>query len=98
MKRKYLEGRRSGRMVSFSAKLPEDVVASFQDCCVCVVKYSTNPLSEIRESIVEMIHKMGIREWKEMEDLVYCYVALNSTHLHTFIHQAFLTLPFLISS
>lgn len=92
-KKKYLE-RRSSRMVSFSAKLPDDVAASFQDRCVCAVKYSRNPLREVRESIVEMIEKMGIREWREMEELIYCYLALNSSHLHHLIQEAFLSLRF----
>lgn len=97
MKKKYLESR-SSRMVSFSAKLPDDVVAPFQDCCVCAVKYSRNPLREVRESIVEMIEKMRIREWREMEELVYCYLALNSTELHHLIEEAFLSLCFSTSS
>lgn len=81
-------------MVSFSAKLPDDVVAPFQDCCLCAVKYSTDPLWEMRESIVEMIEKVGIRDWKEMEELIYCYIALNSSEVHDFIEEAFLSLCF----
>lgn len=78
--------------MSFSAKLPEDVrVAAFRDC-ICAVKFSTDPLVEIRESILEMIESVGIREWSQMEELVYCYVALNSIELHTFIQDAFLSL------
>lgn len=90
-KKKYLQ-RRSSRIISFSAKLPDDVCGEFQDYCMCAVKYSTNPFSEIRESIVEMIEKMGIRDWNQMEELIYCYIALNSTEVHSFIEDAFLSL------
>lgn len=91
MKKKYLE-RRSSRIISFSAKLPDDVSTSLQEYCICAVKYSTNPSSEIRESIVEMIEKVGIGSWKEMEELIYCYIALNSVEVHDFIEHAFLSL------
>ncbi|KAI3457918.1 hypothetical protein Pfo_014581 [Paulownia fortunei] len=91
-KKKYLQ-RRSSRVISFSAKLPDDVCGAFQDC-ICAVKYSTNPFSEIRESIVEMIENVGIRDWNQMEELIYCYIALNSTEVHNFIEDAFLSLCF----
>ncbi|KAK6787864.1 hypothetical protein RDI58_016389 [Solanum bulbocastanum] len=62
---------------SFSANLPEDVHGAFADS-TCVVKYSMDPLTDIRESIKEMVKNVGIKDWKEMEELVYCYIVLNS--------------------
>ncbi|KAL2226892.1 UNVERIFIED_CONTAM: hypothetical protein Sindi_2047900 [Sesamum indicum] len=93
-------GRRSSG-VSFSAKLPDDVAGgAFRDC-ICAVKYSTNPFSEIRESIIEVLENVGgigDWDWDQMEELIYCYIALNSPHLHTFIQDAFLSLSFCASS
>ncbi|GFP94323.1 transcription repressor ofp14 [Phtheirospermum japonicum] len=73
--------------------MPGDASVAFRDC-ICAVKYSTNPIGEIRESILEMIENVGIRNWDQMEDLIYCYVALNSTEVHNFIEDAFLSLCF----
>uniref|UniRef100_M1CL00 Transcription repressor n=1 Tax=Solanum tuberosum TaxID=4113 RepID=M1CL00_SOLTU len=77
--------------VSFSANLPEDVHGAFTDS-TCVVKYSMDPLTDIRESIKEMVKNVGIKDWKEMEELVYCYIFLNSEEVHCFIKEAFLSL------
>ncbi|KAL0299770.1 UNVERIFIED_CONTAM: hypothetical protein Sradi_6636800 [Sesamum radiatum] len=72
-------GGRRWSAVSFSAKLPGDVAGgAFRDC-ICAVKYSTNPFSEIRESIIEVMENVeGIGHWDQMEELIYCYIALNS--------------------
>ncbi|KAL1539810.1 hypothetical protein AAHA92_24247 [Salvia divinorum] len=91
-KQRYLAARRSSKAVSFSAELPPDVGAALRERCVCAVKYSANPLPEIRASIVEMIEKMGIRDWEEMEELIYCYIVLNSSDIRHFIQDAFLSL------
>lgn len=100
MKLKYLAARRSrsSKTVSFSAELPPDVGPALRERCVCAVKHSTNPLSDIRVSIVEMMQKLGIRDWEEMEELIYCYIALNSSDLRHFIEEAFLSIRFSKSS
>ncbi|KAF7148311.1 hypothetical protein RHSIM_Rhsim03G0217200 [Rhododendron simsii] len=77
--------------ISFSASLPEDVTGDFADS-ICAVKYSNDPFWDIRESILEMIQSAGVGDWKEMEELVYCYIALNSPEVHQFIEDAFLSL------
>ncbi|KAL0304511.1 UNVERIFIED_CONTAM: hypothetical protein Sradi_6319200 [Sesamum radiatum] len=90
-------GRRRWSGVSFSAKLPDDVAGgAFRDC-ICAVKYSSNPFSDIRESIIQVMENVGgigEWEWDQMEELIYCYIALNSPRLHTFIQDAFLSLSF----
>lgn len=83
--------RRSSTSLSFSAALPSDVHAIFADS-VCAVKYSDDPFADLRESIAEMIREVGVRDWKEMEELVYCYVVLNSQEIHGYIEDAFLSL------
>ncbi|KAL3630763.1 hypothetical protein CASFOL_023747 [Castilleja foliolosa] len=93
IKKKYMQMRNSRVGVSFSAKLPGDANVAFRDC-ICAVKCSMNPIGEIRESILEMIESVGVRNWDQMEELVYCYVALNSNEVHNFIKDAFLSLCF----
>lgn len=80
--------------ISFSARLPNDVRGAFTDSSICAVKYSTNPFSDIRDSILEMIRAAGVQDWKEMEDLIYCYIVLNSSDVHDIIKDAFLSLLF----
>ncbi|PHT46421.1 hypothetical protein CQW23_15579 [Capsicum baccatum] len=82
---------RQRNRVSFSANMPDDVRGAIADS-ICVVKYSMDPLTDIRESIKEMVKIVGIKDWKEMEELVYCYIVLNSKEVHSFIQEAFLSL------
>ncbi|XP_068650727.1 transcription repressor OFP5-like [Aristolochia californica] len=90
-RRKKRNGRGSTVNVSFSASLPGDVRGIFAES-LCAVKYSFNPLSDFRDSILEMIQEVGVEDWEEMEELVYCYVVLNSADTHGFIADAFLSL------
>ncbi|KAL3524487.1 hypothetical protein ACH5RR_017321 [Cinchona calisaya] len=77
--------------ISFSARLPRDVRGVFADS-ICAVKYSSNPFSDIRDSIQEMIQNVGVQNWKEMEELIYCYIVLNSSEVHKVIEDAFVSL------
>lgn len=77
--------------VSFSAILPSDVRGVFTNS-ICAVKHSVDPFADFRASIVKMIREVGVRDWEEMEELVYCYVVLNSSDLHGLIGDAFISL------
>lgn len=77
--------------VSFSASLPEDVHGVFADS-ECAVKYSSHPLQDIRKSILEMIRYAKVLDWNDIEELIYCYIALNSPETHIYIKDAFLGL------
>lgn len=79
--------------ISFSAKLPDDVNGAFTDC-ICAVQYSTDPFWDIRESILEVMENVGVQDWAQMEELIYCYIALNSSELHSFIEDAFRSVYF----
>ncbi|CAL9146361.1 unnamed protein product [Musa hybrid cultivar] len=76
--------------LSFSASLPGDVRGALAES-ICAVKYSSDPLADFRESILEMIRDGGVKDWEEMEELVYCYVVLNSSDVRCFIADAFLS-------
>ncbi|EEF42748.1 conserved hypothetical protein [Ricinus communis] len=82
---------RSNR-ISFSASLPEDVCGELAGS-IGIVKLSVDPFSELKASIVEMIEELDVRDWNAMEELVYCYIVLNSSsQVHHIIKDAFVSL------
>lgn len=54
-----------------------------------VVKSSFNPQKDFRESMVEMIVENNIRASKDLEDLLACYLSLNSDEYHDLIIKVF---------
>ncbi|KAJ7964309.1 transcription repressor OFP4-like [Quillaja saponaria] len=54
-----------------------------------IVKSSFDPQRDFRESMVEMILENNIRETKDLEDLLACYLSLNSKEYHDLIVKAF---------
>ncbi|GMN44273.1 hypothetical protein TIFTF001_013483 [Ficus carica] len=83
--------RRNNKVMSLSASLPDDVSGVFAGS-TCVVMCTTDPISCLRESIMEMIRDVGgVCDWNDIEELVYCYISLNSSALHQVIEEAFLS-------
>ncbi|CAL1406261.1 unnamed protein product [Linum trigynum] len=56
---------------------------------VAVVKSSVDPERDFMESMVDMIVENGIRSSRELEDLLACYLSLNSMKYHDVIVRAF---------
>ncbi|KAL5058319.1 hypothetical protein RYX36_029923 [Vicia faba] len=54
-----------------------------------IVKSSMNPQRDFRESMVEMIVENNIRTSKDLEDLLACYLSLNSDEYHQVIIKVF---------
>ncbi|KAK7387290.1 hypothetical protein VNO78_27977 [Psophocarpus tetragonolobus] len=54
-----------------------------------VVKSSLDPQRDFRESMVEMIMENNIRASKDLENLLACYLSLNSREYHDLIVKAF---------
>lgn len=54
-----------------------------------VVKSSVNPWMDFRESVMDMIAENGIREEKDFEELLTCYLVLNSSEYHALIIEVF---------
>jgi len=54
-----------------------------------VVKSSFDPQRDFRESMVEMIVENNIRASKDLEDLLACYLSLNSDEYHDLIIKVF---------
>ncbi|KAL4312396.1 hypothetical protein GQ457_01G035620 [Hibiscus cannabinus] len=56
---------------------------------LAVVKSSLDPQRDFRESMVEMILEKNITTSKELEDLLACYLSLNSDEYHEVIINVF---------
>ncbi|XP_042047933.1 transcription repressor OFP1-like isoform X1 [Salvia splendens] len=56
---------------------------------MAVVKASKDPRRDFRESMVEMISQYNIRESNDLEELLACYLLLNSDDHHHLIINAF---------
>jgi len=54
-----------------------------------IVKCSYDPRRDFRESMVEMILKNDICESKDLQELVRCYISLNSDEYHPIILEVF---------
>ncbi|MFS7901527.1 putative transcription factor OFP family [Helianthus anomalus] len=56
---------------------------------LAVVKTSADPGRDFKESMVEMIMENNIKSSKDLEDLLACYLALNSDEYHDLIIKVF---------
>ncbi|XVF84187.1 hypothetical protein PTKIN_Ptkin17bG0005400 [Pterospermum kingtungense] len=56
---------------------------------LAVVKSSFDPQRDFRDSMVEMIIENNIRASKDLEDLLACYLSLNSDEYHDLIINVF---------
>ncbi|KAL2479314.1 Transcription repressor OFP4 [Abeliophyllum distichum] len=56
---------------------------------LAIVKSSQNPQRDFRESMVEMIVENNIRTSKDLEELLACYLSLNSDEYHDLIINVF---------
>ncbi|KAJ0975505.1 hypothetical protein J5N97_017470 [Dioscorea zingiberensis] len=56
---------------------------------LAIVKASSNPQKDFRDSMVEMIVENNIRTPKDLEDLLACYLSLNSEEYHDVIVKVF---------
>ncbi|KAK1391408.1 Transcription repressor [Heracleum sosnowskyi] len=54
-----------------------------------VVKNSQNPFEDFKSSMMEMIMEKQMYEAKDLEQLLQCFLSLNSRHHHGAIIQAF---------
>ncbi|KAA8543666.1 hypothetical protein F0562_021588 [Nyssa sinensis] len=54
-----------------------------------IVKSSFDPQKDFRDSMVEMIVENNIRSSKDLEELLACYLSLNSDEYHNLIVKAF---------
>ncbi|KAJ4704274.1 transcription repressor OFP1 [Melia azedarach] len=79
-----IHGRRSTSSSSSSSSRRSNLSDSF-----AVVKSSFDPQRDFRESMLEMIVENNIRASKDLEDLLACYLSLNSDEYHELIIKVF---------
>ncbi|XP_024522006.1 uncharacterized protein LOC112343173 [Selaginella moellendorffii] len=80
--------RRNHNDNSFSACLPSEIKGVVADS-IPLVKYSHNPYQDFRDSMLEMIREKGLQQWCDLEELLFCYLSLNSPEHHEVIKQSF---------
>ncbi|KAL2642155.1 hypothetical protein R1flu_009742 [Riccia fluitans] len=82
--------RRKGRTRSKVplALLPDDLHGRVKES-VAVVKSSYNPYNDFRDSMMEMILQKEIQGAGDLEELLRCYLSLNSAEYHSVIVKVF---------
>ncbi|KAL3678176.1 hypothetical protein R1sor_021132 [Riccia sorocarpa] len=68
--------------------LPDDLHGRVKES-VAVVKSSYDPYNDFRDSMVEMIVEKEIRGAIDLEELLRCYLSLNSAEYHSVIVKVF---------
>lgn len=54
-----------------------------------IVKKSEDPYEDFKSSMMDMIFEKQMFEEKELEQLLQCFLSLNSRHYHGIIVEAF---------
>ncbi|XP_002982310.2 transcription repressor OFP3 [Selaginella moellendorffii] len=80
--------RQRRRNHSLSAALPPDLRGPASNAIPLVME-SCDPYNDFRVSMEQMVRENGIFEWPELQELLYCYIALNSPDQHESIKLAF---------
>ncbi|KAG6541814.1 hypothetical protein Mapa_016830 [Marchantia paleacea] len=70
-------------------RLQEERTSVMGSDSVAVVKASYDPYQDFRESMVEMILENDIQTAEDLEQLLQCYLSLNSAEYHSIIVQVF---------
>lgn len=82
---KNRRGRAAGKNLEVGATPLEGKVRD----SVAVVKRSSDPFNDFRTSMVEMIIEKQIFSAKDLEQLLQCFISLNSPHHHKVILEVF---------
>lgn len=87
--RKKVISQQAKRKSSSSSSRRESVSSSCVLEGFAVVKSTIDPERDFRESMVEMILENGVKGSKDLENLLACYLSLNSKEYHGVIIRAF---------
>ncbi|CAN0879580.1 Transcription repressor OFP4 [Linum grandiflorum] len=82
-------GRKSSSSSSSSSTNSSSSSSFASSGCMAVVKSSADPQLDFMESMVEMIVENNISSSKDLEDLLACYLCLNSDEYHDVIIKVF---------
>ncbi|XP_016436395.2 transcription repressor OFP3-like [Nicotiana tabacum] len=82
--------KRASKKISVSLKKrSKPKKESFSAESFAIVKTSTDPEKDFRESMIEMVVENNIKASKDLENLLACYLSLNSDEYHGLIIKAF---------
>lgn len=82
-------GRRLGRRKPGGRRRRNGEKGAFFSESFAIVKASFDPEKDFKESMMEMIVENNLREAKDLEELLACYLSLNSNNYHDLIIKAF---------
>ncbi|KAL7090363.1 hypothetical protein ACP275_12G036000 [Erythranthe tilingii] len=82
------EGETAARLSVFKKLIPCAVEGKVKES-FAVVKRSDEPYEDFKESMMEMIVEKQMFEERDLEQLLQCFLSLNSRHYHGIIVQAF---------
>ncbi|KAL7131855.1 hypothetical protein ABFS83_12G033200 [Erythranthe nasuta] len=82
------EGETAARLSVFKKLIPCAVEGKVKES-FAVVKKSDEPYEDFKESMMEMIVEKQMFEERDLEQLLQCFLSLNSRHYHGIIVQAF---------
>jgi len=87
-KMKAIEDKKKAKL---KMKKEEEIVEETEEGLdsFAVVKCSLDPQQDFRDSMIEMIKEKEISQPEEMEELLACYLSLNSNEYHDIIIKAF---------
>lgn len=72
----------------FKKLIPCTVEGKVRDS-FAIVKKSDDPYEDFKRSMIEMILEKQMFEEKDLEQLLQCFLSLNSRHYHGIIVEAF---------
>ncbi|MCL7044770.1 hypothetical protein MKW94_005156 [Papaver nudicaule] len=84
-----IQSRKMAGKTSTSSRLSRSNDNTSVSDSFAVVKSSFDPQRDFRESMVEMVLENNIRASSDLEELLACYLSLNSNEYHDIIVQAF---------
>jgi uncharacterized protein (TIGR01568 family) len=86
----YLQSRCKGEQEEEEdlVTMPEELNGVVKES-VALVKSSYNPYNDFKESMIEMIVEKDIRESRDLEELLQCYLSLNAVEYHALIVEVF---------
>lgn len=95
---KALEEMRNKEKQKMKKEREEEIISTKPELdSFAVIKCSSNPKQDFRDSMIEMIEEKQISKAEEMEELLACYLTLNADEYHDLIIKVFRQVWFDIS-
>ncbi|CAN4101105.1 unnamed protein product [Withania somnifera] len=93
-----IASKRNSMLSKRRSKAKKESRSSSTGTSFAIVKASIDPEKDFRESMIEMVVENNIRASKDLENLLACYLSLNSNEYHDLIIKAFEQIWFNLSN